>query len=337
MKVRNKVLVIAATISALIVTALPTNPVSGKSVTKSSDSAVKFWTNARVKKAMSRDFVWNTRTHKFDLRGKPVFPGTITGASWTGGGRVVDTTGKVLFSMGTSYYVCSASVINDTVTNRSIVLTAGHCIYDETNNAFAENWLFIPAWDSQPTSLDADGLFCDSTKYGCWTAQSLVASNAFAQEPGFTVTATQHDYGFAVMGSGGFAGLQLDAVTAGQGMHTSLVSGDTETWAFGYPAQGKFKGNDLIYCKGLLSFDARIGVDWTTYKLGCAMTGGSSGGPWMRDFTESGTSAGVGAVFSVTSYGYGSSKSLYGPILNSETTGMFAASEDTIENLLYTD
>jgi hypothetical protein len=181
--------------------------------------------------------------------------------------------------------------------------------------------------------MDAAGLFCDSTEYGCWSAQSLIASNAFAQEPGFTVTATQHDYAFAVLGEGGFSGQQLDAVTGSQAMFTDSADFETETWAFGYPAQGKYKGNDLTYCKGLLSFDSRVNL--STYKLGCNMTGGSSGGPWMRDVTETGTSAGVGTVFSVTSYGYGSSKSLYGPLLNSETAAMFSAAETVIGNLLY--
>lgn len=335
MKVRSKFLVATTAVFSLMTVIVPTTSVSGKVASTSSTASVRFWTNARVRQAVSRDFELNSETKRFELRGKPALPGTISGSSWNGGGRVVNTTGKVLFSMGSNYYVCSASVVADSMTNRSIVLTAGHCVYDETNNQFAENWIFIPSWDTQPTTLDSSGLFCDSTEYGCWTAQSLVASNAFAEEPGFTVTATQHDYGFAVMGSGGFSNQQLDLVVNSQPIFSAFVGVDTETWAFGYPSQGKYKGDDLIYCKGLLSFDSRIGVDWSTYKLGCSMTGGSSGGPWMRDFSETGTSVGVGTIFSVTSYGYGSSKSLYGPILNSETAGMLSAAQSTSENLLY--
>jgi len=336
MKVRSKILLVVTVVSSLTMVVGSSTPVSGKSASASTNASVKFWTNARVRKAVSRDFEFNIQTHQFDLRGKPVFPGTSTGSSWTSGGRVLKTTGKVLFSMGLTYYVCSAGVVNDAITNRSIVLTAGHCLYDETNNQFAENWIFIPSWDTKPVAMDSQGMFCDSTQYGCWAAESLVASDTYAKEPGFTVTATQHDYGFAVMGSGGFSGLQLDAVTGSQAMYTDYADTDTETWAFGYPAQGKYKGNDLIYCRGLLSLDSRVGVDWSTYKLACAMTGGSSGGPWMRDVMETGSNAGTGTVFSVTSYGYGSSKNLYGPILNTETAAMFSAAETTSGNLLYT-
>jgi V8-like Glu-specific endopeptidase len=336
MKARHKVLLIATTVASSLIAVVPATQAKPNGSSTTSDKAVQFWTNARVRRAITRDFEMNTKTQRFELRGKPAVPGTIAGTSWASGGRVVQTTGKVLFSMGATYYVCSASVVNDIWTDRSIVLTAGHCVYDETNNQFADNWVFIPSWDTQPVPMDAEGLFCDSTEYGCWSAQSLIASNAFAQEPGFTVTATQHDYGFAVVGNGGFSAQQLDEVAGSQAMDTNSVDIDTETWAFGYPAQGKYKGNDLIYCKGLLSFDTRIRVDWSTYKLGCNMTGGSSGGPWMRDVSEIGINVGVGTVFSVTSYGYGSSKNLYGPILNTETVGMFAAAETVSGNLLYT-
>ncbi len=336
MKLRYKLLIGATSIAAVLVTLAPTSAATGKSLRSERARVVKFWTNTRVRKAVTRDFELNTRTHRFDLRGKPVFPGTVTGASWVNGGTVAESTGKVLFSMGSNFYVCSASVITDAVSSRSIVLTAGHCVYDETNNQFAENWMYVPAWDASPATLDGSGLFCESTLYGCWTATSLVASNAFAAEPGFTVAATQHDYAFAVMGAGGFSGLQLDNVAGSQNMYTdATVSLDAETWAFGYPAQGKYKGNDLTYCHGLLSYDGKVGVDWSTYKLGCGMTGGSSGGPWFREFAESGAGVGVGTVFSVTSYGYGNSKYLYGPFLNSETASMFAMAASSTGNVLY--
>jgi len=336
-KFRYKLLIIATTIAAVLVTLAPTTQATGLSIRGERARVVRFWTNARVKKAVSRDYELNSRTHRFDLRGKPTPSRTVTGASWTGGGAVVGATGKVLFSMGSSYYICSASVITDAVSTRSIVLTAGHCAYDEVNHRFAENWIFVPAWNAKASSLDTAGLFCSSTAYGCWTATSLVASNVFANEPGFTVTATKHDYAFAVVGTGGFSNQQLDAVAGSQQMYTTDTVGlDVDTWAFGYPAQGKYKGNELTYCRGSLSFDTTAGVNSSTYKLGCDMSGGASGGPWFRDFAESGASVGVGTVFSVTSYGYGSTKYLYGPILNSETAGMFAAAATAPANVLYT-
>ena len=59
--------------------------------------------------------------------------------------------GKVWFEMGTDAYICSGAVVHDTRSDYSLVLTAGHCAYDETNRAFATNWMFIPQFDSNPT------------------------------------------------------------------------------------------------------------------------------------------------------------------------------------------
>ena len=51
-------------------------------------------------------------------------------------------TGRLSFSVpgGTSY--CSASVVS----GNNIIVTAAHCVYDTTNNAFYNNWVFSPAY-----------------------------------------------------------------------------------------------------------------------------------------------------------------------------------------------
>lgn len=105
--------------------------------------------------------------------------------SWTAGGEVLKTTGEVLFAMGGTYYVCSASVADDTVSGRSIILTAGHCVYDETGGAFATNWMFVPDYDSAAASLNTSGSFCANTSLGCWTASALVAAGGFTTAGGF--------------------------------------------------------------------------------------------------------------------------------------------------------
>ena len=58
----------------------------------------------------------------------------------------------------------AGAVINDNRSNYSIVLTAGHCSYDETNHAFATNWMFYPDFDANQT------YDCAAAIYGCWTA-----------------------------------------------------------------------------------------------------------------------------------------------------------------------
>lgn len=284
---------------------------------------VDFWTPERIAQAVPRDFVLDGANWKAkpDNPGKPGGGGggggggsTVTGASWNGGGAVADTTGKVLFALGSSYYVCSGSVATESVSGRSVVVSAGHCVYDETNGQFATNWMFIPDYDSAPAPLDTQGNFCAQTEWGCWTASSLVVHEGYATAGGFNDQAVQYDWGFAVMGNGGHANTQLDTTVGSQAISFSSVATGTTVSAFGYPAAQKYKGNDLVYCQGPVGTDPNTSN--LTYSVACDMTGGSSGGPWFAPF-DNGT--GTGTQMSVNSYGYSGVKSMFGPMFNSNT------------------
>src|SRR4029079_17772270 len=163
--------------------------------------------------------------------------GNTTGASWPNGrGKGYKATGKVYFQMNGGGWVCSGTAIGDGRTTFSLVITAGHCVYDEENghgalSGFATNWLFVPQFDSSPTFT------CANTAYGCWTATALVARREFANAGGVTTTATHYDWGFAVVGNGGKAGApsnQLDATVGTFGTSFSNMTGTTVVDAFGY-------------------------------------------------------------------------------------------------------
>lgn len=292
-----------------------------------SRNPAKFWTWARVRKATPRDFVFDRSTGSFRSarRQKAMRLDMFTnlGASWTSGGAVATTTGRVFFALGTNYYSCSGTVVDDNGTsNRSVVVTAAHCAYDETRDIWATNWIFVPDYDSSPAAFTTSGSFCESTTYGCWSAKSLVVPKTFADQPSFNDTAVKHDYAFAVVSLGGTKNTHLDAEVGDQAIDFTTRDNEANTWIFGYPAQGKYRGNDLVYCKGLLGWDPAL--DWSTYRLPCRMTGGASGGPWFSPFVDSGQSVGTGTIFSVTSYSYGGSKALYGSIFGAETQQMLA-------------
>lgn len=292
---------------------------------------IDFWTPERVAQAVPRDFYFDPASGRYTLAKPPGTPGggpgggggdgsAVTGASWNGGGTVADTTGKVLFSLGTSYYVCSASLVVDGRTGESLVLTAGHCVYDNApGGGFAGNWMFIPNYDAAPAALTTDGTFCGATLYGCWTASALVVHSGFANAGGFNEQAIVHDFAFAVLGLGGKEGNTLAESLGTQNIEFTDVASGTKVYAFGYPHASPYDGTDLVYCAGGVGFDTQLSNK--TYKLGCDMTGGASGGPWFKGFSES---SGQGTLISVNSYKYrNDKKSMYGPKFNSDTLALY--------------
>jgi hypothetical protein len=293
------------------------------------DRVARYWTPARLAAAQPRDFV-RTSTGFQPYAGKPGGGGgAVTGASWTGGGAVSKTEGKVYFHMDGGDWQCSGTAATGGSGTYTIVLTAGHCAYDETNgggklSGFATNWIFIPAWDLKPGTFSSA---CDAgaTSYGCWHATALVVDSGFANAGGFNNQATRHDFAFAVVGGGGFDGTTaLSSVVTPFAVSMTNVTTSATVYAFGFPAAGKYHGNDLTYCSGTPIKDQYNDND--TFGLACDMTGGSSGGGWMAPFTPS---TGVGTLGGLNSYGYSGIKNMYGPDFNSNTDAVYTRAKGT--------
>lgn len=314
---------IAATVVLVIVAGgSAAQPGSGK---PDRAAVIAYWTAERVARAVPRE-VSPDRRPSFTPRELAKPPGTpggggggggtsVTGAAWSGGGKVKATTGKVLFTMASIDYVCSGSVVEDTGTNTSLILTAGHCVYDEAGRAFATNWMFVPDYEdggSIVTNPDGSHTFsCGTVLYGCWTAAALVTTTAWANGGG-SLSAFNHDYAFAVVGAGGKPGesAQLDA-TVGANAIAFNVAHPTQVYAFGYPAASPYDGHKLIYCAGQDVRDTWGGT--SDFGVNCNMTGGSSGGPWFVNFGSAGS---TGALNSVNSFKYTAgklSKYMFGP------------------------
>jgi len=315
----------------------------------SHDEVVDFWTADRIASAKPRDV---SRAPGPDSRGpvaKPDNPGggngngggkgggggddggdggvtTVKGATWTGDGVVQGTTGKVLFEMGGSPYVCSGSVVNDgALDGTSVVLTAGHCVYDDVANEFATMFAFMPDFDA---STSGSAIDCPSTPYGCWAATSLVTTIAWANGD------FDDDYAFAVFESGGHSGIDSLEGTVGTQEIAFNQSHPTSVHSFGYPHATPYDGTVLTYCAGT---DISNPYGETTYGLKCDMTGGSSGGPWFTDFDEA---TGVGTLTSVNSYKYlgGRYKSyMFGPYFDDYTEATFTAAKGASGNILVGD
>ncbi len=329
---------------ALVLVSIIATPVAGSSgaaaaaVRAEHDRIVAYWTPQRMAAAVPRDL---------QVAGSPVIPtarggipgpppgggggggggGGVTGDPWTGGGAVDGQTGKVYFVVYPWAYVCSGSVVNDSRGDFSLVLTAGHCVYD-FSKGFVTNWMFIPDFDASPVSGYPPS--CANTAYGCWTAQALVVHNGFASQHNFTSTATRYDWGFAVVGAGGKTNSQLDTTVGSYPIQYSGVAAGDRLAAFGYPAAAPYNGTDLIYCAGNIFADANNGNN--TWGMKCDMTGGSSGGPWLAGFDE--TNGNNGTLSSVNSYRYSGGDSMYGPKFNSNTQTTYNAANGASSNTI---
>lgn len=225
--------------------------------------------------------------------------GDVTGATWTAGGSVSYTTGKVFFTLNGTRYTCSGSAAASSHGN--LVLSAGHCVHDGDNGAFATDWVFYPHWDGNPDPA-----------LGAWTATDLFTTEVWAT----TANGFDDDAGFAVVTNGTSTTLE-SALTAVAGVSIPSIefaepAEGTIEHAFGYPAAKKYSGNTLTYCSGPVKvrYDSN-----NTLALNCDMTGGSSGGPWFKDFS---TTTNTGTINSLNSYGYASLRNvMFGPIFGS--------------------
>lgn len=288
---------------------------------------IDFWTKDKIAKAKPRDFVRDPATGEFALA--TASPTQVLGETWDEPNLVQETTGKVLFAMGRSYYVCSASVARESIGGRSIVLTAGHCVFDNKSGRFATNWMFIPDYDSNAVALTRDGSFCLNTAYGCWTATSLVVHKGFASQRKFNAQATLYDFAFAAVLDGGTSNAQLDTTVGSQAIAFSPVDIGADTHLFGYPAAAPYTGKDLIYSQGPLGLDP-LNKN-RTYRVASDMTGGSSGGPWFTPFSDG---SGEGTMMSVNSYGYTGITAMHGPRFNTNTQTLFTTATTATTNTI---
>lgn len=268
---------------------------------------VKYWTPERMRSARPGDeLVAGRVAPRTDARPKPQKGGPggstysgYTGGAYTGGGEVVETTGKVFFTLNKSNYVCSGSSV--VAGNRSLVLTAGHCV-NEGPGAFVTNFAFVPAYDN------------GSRPFGTWTARSLVTSAEWSDDGDLN-----HDIGFAVVSA--LSGNALADVVGAQGIAFNQPRGQVMS-AFGYPAAGPYDGTTLDWCWGKAINDPYGALD---QGVKCNMTGGSSGGPWLLNFSSS---TGLGTTNSLNSYKYsgGPYKGyMFGPYFGSIEQSVYAS------------
>lgn len=199
-------------------------------------------------------------------------------------------TGRLFFTVGGQPRSCTASVV--TSGNRSVVITAGHCLIaaePETGGArlTATNFLFGPGY--------VDGTF----PFGRWTVQSVHVAQGWSQrtdwseDVAFLRMAPSAASGDPVQAAVGALGVVFDVggAAARPGVSTALL---------GYPSVAPFDGSTLRWCATTSPTPAPP-VALHGFGLRCAMTAGYSGGPAVAEFDPD---TGTGYVVGVGSHDY---------------------------------
>jgi hypothetical protein len=199
--------------------------------------------------------------------------------------------GKVFFTLPKlaepNDFVCSGTAVNSR--NRSLVWTAGHCVFDyHDRGGRARNFAFVPAYDR------------GATPYGIWPARKLATTKRWRRDGNL-----RFDVGAATVRRRDGSALQSIVGARGIGFDQPRRQ---DYSIFGYPAVGPFDGEREYRCDSrYLGGDMPGGPGPKTMRSGCDMTRGASGGGWIAGET----------LLSVTSYGYTSHPNkLYGPYLS---------------------
>ncbi len=314
---------IAIAVASLLIATISTATVNADNGNDKSQgqSASDFWTADKIKKAEVFDMVFDVGS----TVGKRVTVTTsvsgtdspsVLGTSWTAGGLPLAATGKVFFAIGKRYFQCSGALIQETSTVKSIVLTAGHCVWDSKTSKYATNFIFIPSYDINVVTVKG----CTGNVL-CWSTSKLSAHSEFTSQKQFTYQATWYDWGFATIDK------RTDGSLPDLGgtnnffpfAFSHLTSGTIN--AFGYPAGDPYTGDNLVYSFGSIGFDGNN--DNKTYSLPSNMTGGSSGGPWLSSMATTGSHSGI--LSSVNSYKYSNTpNSMFGPKFNGHTNDTYS-------------
>jgi hypothetical protein len=204
--------------------------------------------------------------------------------------------GRVFYTLGGREYSCTGTAVRSA--NRSLVLTAGHCV-NAGPGAYATDWVFVPGYRN------------GHRPYGSWPAARLVAptgwvrSGATPDDVGFAVVAPQH-------------GRRLTDVVGGLPVDFDGPRG-AYVWAVGYPAAAPDNGDRALYCRGAERPDPyRTG----SQGLACSMAQGASGGPWLT----AGADGRPAAVSAVTSFTYrGMAGEIWAPYLGPVARRLYTA------------
>jgi V8-like Glu-specific endopeptidase len=199
--------------------------------------------------------------------------------------------GKLFFKIGTSSFICSASLIK-----RGIAVTAAHCVANYGQRQLYSGWQFVPGYRN------------GSAPFGTWTARKVYVLTSY-------LNGTDNCAVFGVVCPDDVALIVLNGTPGNSAGWLGYFYGG------GFTSNGLFQITQLGYPAGLDSAAYMERTDSYGYRsptnsnntiIGSNMNGGSSGGPWIENFglpsvltgETNGSFPQRNVVVGVTSWGY---------------------------------
>jgi V8-like Glu-specific endopeptidase len=197
--------------------------------------------------------------------------------------------GRLTFTTPNGNSSCSATVISP----YNIVVTAAHCAYNTVSNQWYSNWAFSPAWRN------------GSSPYGVFPWTSARVLNGWINASGVV---QRYDVALIKLGN--------NSASRPVTYYTGYLG---RSWDYGYTQSLHAAGYPSNLNSGLYTYICAAetfsgGTD--VLGMGCNMTYGSSGGPWIRVFTPY-AGGSVNYVNAVVSGGTPGTNTFYGPRFSS--------------------
>ncbi|MFJ4714197.1 trypsin-like serine peptidase [Streptomyces sp. NPDC088785] len=237
--------------------------------------------------------------------------------------------GKLVFDTPEGQAQCSATVVTDPAHpgRSNMVWTAGHCVHAGKSGGWYRNLAFVPSYnDSDLSGARLQGATREQiAPYGVWWADAALTSDQWIAQGGPTGGAGA-SYDFAVLHvkpEKGTTDKSLEEMTGSAlpvNFSAPAVPKISQLTAKGYPAAPPFDGQKLFQCADRPGRLSLAGTAPTMYRIGCTMTGGSSGGGWIGQGPD-----GKPALVSNTSIGPVTSGWLAGPRLGKEAKAVYEA------------
>ena len=169
---------------------------------------------------------------------------------------------------------CSGSALNSA--SKRLVITAAHCVHGGPGASYMQNWVFVPRYNN------------GARPFGTFSARTFRTFNAWTGS-----RSRDHDIAMVTTWNNEF-GQTLVNTVGGNGLSWNY-SRDIFLTILAYPADPPYTGTWQQYCQGTTRrvgfFDGRI-------EMRCGFTGGSSGGPWLRAYSNTSALGYVNGVMS---------------------------------------